>query len=1173
MNLLNETTIASILNLKSSSLIDDAIARRQLEVIRKGFNYLYQEENNALYIADEVGLGKTYIALGIASLLRHFSSNPESYQDVIIVPKSNLQNKWQKEIKQFINNNFLISDNRVKSIINSPVGEIIVKDDLQAIDHDHPAYHLYRNSQFSLSLAYDSKKNLLESLIKKLTRKEAVDILQRAEALDYLKAYRKAHLKKLFAYLLSICNPQIELLIVDEGHNFKYGLGHGDDEAVSDRNSVVARFFGIKRNTEEDQQIFTDFPELKSLVKPKVSKLIVLSATPKTYNLLEIKHQLDCFLSKHILSGVRKETEVKERLSSFLIRGNMEYAIGGRSYSRNLCRFEHRKGNVDKKPDGKPLLIKDNEQAIVLGLLQYNTIKHLNAKHNASFEIGMLAGFETFQLDQERKAQSNSNQQEGKEPEYEEIRTRRVKTSQDHDAIKNILDSYKNKFGCLPPHPKQDALVDAVFKMMLRGEKSLIFIRRVASAKEIERRFLDKLEEIVNQELLTKWRNVFPSESVDQLVSYYEEFKNNQELVKCLDVIFSNVLTKLLANKQYSFDFITDDFHNLGTERLLITGLHYLYDNYKTLKKGKEFYEQLCGHCKISFTRTALVDLGYELLKEYYSSWKEMVSSDKTGEIEELEDSYFFHSYFQRHHTKAFKKRLYTTDWFDVNYHLLNQHFKIASFNAEALTKDSLKHAKDQNDIKEVQDIFIKNVLEESFQDQDLDEELYPNVLVKKSTLLTELFIKACGEEFALFLKNLDRKRKADIFSEIKMLATIIKSCLRNGAGFLPLYIADKTSQGDFIGNYLKIISDSDSFFSLVLREIKSILKDYQLIKAVNFPDGESFRNNETKLYYQSPVLGITGQSKRNKSNVATQFRMPGFPYVLITTDIFREGEDLHTYCQNIFHYGIAWNCSDMEQRTGRIDRINSMSHRGLSHQNILQFENQVQVFYPYLKNTLEVNQVNRLFTSINSFVETFNDFTDDIKEDGIAFTDEAIEEVPDVIRKQLNSKFEYPNFTGYKEYGHSLKLNDRLGFQSDELNTFLVRLTANISNGDSFYYEPEPDLQNFAIYGDFILKSRNERRGPFRISIKNDCIPGKFIVEAASYLFKVSTRVQKAITNYPKNHYELTTIEDLFALSFKIKLDEYNAEKFKKNLLELIEVADQIEEELTKGDINVFGK
>ena len=72
-------------------------------------------------------------------------------------------------------------------------------------------------------------------------------------------------------------------------------------------------------------------------------------------------------------------------------------------------------------------------------------------------------------------------------------------------------------------------------------------------------------------------------------------------------------------------------------------------------------------------------------------------------------------------------------------------------------------------------------------------------------------------------------------------------------------------------------------------------------VGAVNFPDSDRISEIENKLLYQTPIKGLTGSNK-SKGKWATQFRMPGFPYALITTDIFREGEDLHTYCDNIYH-------------------------------------------------------------------------------------------------------------------------------------------------------------------------------------------------------------------------------------------------------------------------------
>jgi hypothetical protein len=140
---------------------------------------------------------------------------------------------------------------------------------------------------------------------------------------------------------------------------------------------------------------------------------------------------------------------------------------------------------------------------------------------------------------------------------------------------------------------------------------------------------------------------------------------------------------------------------------------------------------------------------------------------------------------------------------------------------------------------------------------------------------------------------------------------------------------------------------------------------------------------------------------------------MPGYPYVLVTTDIFREGEDLHTYCQNVYHYGIAWNPSDMEQRTGRIDRINSLSYRKLNKTNDVSFNNKIHVFYPYLTQSVEVNQVAKLLTNINIFIEDFNEIDKTNSYESSVNTNEEITEkdMPVAIKKRLISKYDIHDF------------------------------------------------------------------------------------------------------------------------------------------------------------------
>ena len=1172
MSYISNLDIKDILNLKSSELITNSIADRQLEVIRKGFNFLNQPENNALYIADEVGLGKTYIALGIASMLRHFSSTPESYQDIILVPKENLQSKWEKEILQFTQKNYLLFDNIVKSVIGHPIGEIYIHEKLEPIIIDFPGYHLYRNSSFSFGFSYNSPKLLKVNLYAHLTNPISIELLKKAENKGYLLANNsnplinnKDVLKKFYAYLLSINNPDIELLIVDEGHNFKYGLGNHNDDVVSDRNNVASRFFGIKRDSESDKIIFRDFPELNTLVYPKVKKLIILSATPKTESLLEFKKQLDCFLPKHILSNVKSESEIKSKLNSFLVRGKMEYSINDTSYSRNQCRFEHRKGNVEKLLNTVGLKLQDNEQSLVMGLLQYNTIKHLNAKHNASFELGMLAGFETFKIDQEKKSE---------EPEYEETKTQKNNKSNDSEVLGHIINSYSDQFGTLPPHPKQDAIVDAVFKMMKNGEKSLIFVRRVASAYELERRLLDKWEkEVIAPEVKKLLLTQYKSDELEMLSDAFDEYDKHKLRNKKLNGLFIKVINKLLSNpKEYPFNFPENITIN---EANLKIALYYVESKYKTLKRGLLFNDEVTKHLTLSIIRNEFVRSCYDYIIETFSSWKRIVDMDgeAVGQDEDEDESYFFHSYFNQPHIKVFRKsRIHSTNWFDLNYYLINKHFQIAGFKVKLL-KSGLDEAKETIEFKEIQETFLKYIDTTSFSENEIYSSDLPENLASKNTLITDLLLDVFELEFKHFIAELKRKNKSnsDIFREIKVLTTIIKSSIRNGIGFLPLYIADN-AEGDIIGNYVGLIKNEASTFHSVQNEIRTIIKDYDLLRAVNFPENSSFKEIESKLIYQSPVKGMSG-IKKNKSKVATQFRMPGYPFVLITTDIFREGEDLHTYCQNIYHYGIAWNCSDMEQRTGRIDRINSHSNRIMNANQHLGFEEKIHVYFPYLEKTLEVNQVKKLFTSVNNFTKAF-DIVDSINEDGMASVGDAVEAMPIQLDVFMRSQFEHNFFTGYIESGNVLKIKDTIGFSQLGLVNKLNEVCLIVQGLDQFYLSPEIKFDKFSIIGDVKLVNRNNRRGPFRIQIFNSDIPGQFKMEFSSYLFKTSSKTQRAINEFLSNdnfEYLLIDIEDYKAISYSIDIEKLQIKSLNENLFKLIEAADEIEEKLTKGEDNII--
>jgi len=276
----------------------------------------------------------------------------------------------------------------------------------------------------------------------------------------------------------------------------------------------------------------------------------------------------------------------------------------------------------------------------------------------------------------------------------------------------------------------------------------------------------------------------------------------------------------------------------------------------------------------------------------------------------------------------------------------------------------------------------------------------------KKDTVISTLLFNYCAEEMAGWLsKERDQTDK-------EVLNTILTSVFRNGAGLLPCFVAYSADPAQFEAILIDLMEKPDAPFHFLLKEIKTILVDFDLLVAINF-QGKDVKKIQVALQQLVPVIGTSGQDGKNRGAIATRFRMPGYPYVLVTTDIFREGEDLHTYCQNIYHYGIAWNPSDMEQRTGRIDRINSLSYRKLHKEKERSFDNSIHVFYPYLSQSVEVNQVANLLKNVNQFIETFNEIDRDNKyESEISIYNRLKEtDIPQAITNRLKSKFDVHEF------------------------------------------------------------------------------------------------------------------------------------------------------------------
>lgn len=86
-------------------------------------------------------------------------------------------------------------------------------------------------------------------------------------------------------------------------------------------------------------------------------------------------------------------------------------------------------------------------------------------------------------------------------------------------------------------------------------------------------------------------------------------------------------------------------------------------------------------------------------------------------------------------------------------------------------------------------------------------------------------------------------------------------------------------------------------------------------------------------------VYGETRDETRER--IMLTFNTPFYPEILIASSVMAEGVDLHLNCRHVIHHDLDWNPSSLEQRTGRIDRLGAKAERS---------GRSIRVYLPYVE-------------------------------------------------------------------------------------------------------------------------------------------------------------------------------------------------------------------------------
>jgi hypothetical protein len=897
------------------------------------------------YLADEVGMGKTYVALGALALFRHFDPD---FRLLVIAPRENIQRKWMKELRNFVRNNVRFADLRVKALHGAPARPAVACRNLVELvretSHNPDRDFFARLTSFSLPLGSDSK-----ALRKR--RNELLRYLPWADREAFDLRSRDAF-KDNFARAVCVALPVFDLVIVDEGHNLKHGFG----KQVSARNRVLALALG---HPSEHARGFPGYG-------PRARRVLFLSATPLESDYVQLWNQLDVLGFGEPASDLTAKDASEERkracAQQFLIRRVTAMQVGDQRLTKNLYRREWRGGGVASHdlPLEAPEVDRDR-QRLVVALVQKKVSEVLgHERFNNSFQIGMLASFESF-LETAKVARRADGEDVSSFDDPDQTEDLDERSGIDVDAVNGLARSYRRSFGKELPHPKMDALVEHLAEGLPTGRKALVFVRRVASVKELQA----KLEEKYDEQLMGRLRADLPSELLQPVQTAFRQYRSErterrQRQVQELDSpgLEEEGPAGLIPEEADTGgldSFFAWFFRGQGPQGM-VSGAALQRRFSQASSAYSTFFEDnylawLLG-ARPSGVLAALSEaLGMapdRLSRELVNRAEPLLPSSREGKVGRL---YLF---------VALQ---------DAGLALLAEHPGPLQDRARIVRQT----------IEGPSGFKTTGARAPAEAHRWIEEPTFFSELRERHALRKRLWPEPdYGGDF----------RAA--FREQELRRLLLSGMARLGHAFIDLWCVTVKSLGTLAARAR--VDEEEGTVGLIqaylddlerqrerlefraFGELSLAAEHFPLIVNVSDPDlwkaslADAAKTlSRTLLPRQRPIGGMWGELNQT---LVRQFRLPGYPLALITTDLLQEGEDLHTFCSSVYHYGISWMPSSTEQRNGRIDRVNSETERRLKRANGGPGgDEKLQVYYPHLRETVERLQVDRVMERLNRFM------------------------------------------------------------------------------------------------------------------------------------------------------------------------------------------------------------
>ncbi|AVP97757.1 hypothetical protein C7S18_11355 [Ahniella affigens] len=415
-----------------------SMASRQAEGVAYLWNLLAQQ--GVALLADEVGMGKTFQALGVAALL--WKMKPDA-RVLVMAPNRDICAHWRREFQAFVEFHYRPVDHCVKNGVDGgPVPAVHtltrLEDLVAAVEQG--AGHLYLTTIHSLSgLVPDGQKGQDSAAV---ARNNAQALHQRIKA--------------------ALGPDGFDLIIIDEAHYFRNRSGG------SQRVAAAEAWFG-------------------SAASRLSQKTLLLTATP-SHSRLEDIHS--------IVSYFRTPDPETAKTPMALMK-----AFGLRRLRRMQGNAGHFSKHQYRTEQGMPCDFDQRpESELFFALYQKMLVTRLKiTRESKSLLYGFLEGFESVgcaPIEQDGASDPEASAKADTEFDFDK--------AGDTDLLNYLTGKYSAAFGHLPDHPKYGQLVARCVPTDLFtapkdlfDDKHLVFVRRIPSVRELTQRINSAYDDLL----------------------------------------------------------------------------------------------------------------------------------------------------------------------------------------------------------------------------------------------------------------------------------------------------------------------------------------------------------------------------------------------------------------------------------------------------------------------------------------------------------------------------------------------------------------------------------------------------------------------------------------------------------------------------------------------------